>query len=169
MKGKITMFILFAFLNAEAVISQANKFGYISSSQLLSIMPESKEAERKLRIEVEKLEEELNKLNVEYQNKLQNYMDEQESLTTAVRQLRERELLELQNRIQEFHAGSQEIIQQRRRELMQPIFEKIENVISDVAREKAYYFVFDLDSSGILYFSDETEDILPLVKERLGL
>ncbi len=70
---------------------------------------------------MEKLEEELEKLNVEYQSKLLNYIDEQESLTTVVKQLLERKLMELQNRIQEFQAGVQKILQQRRLELIQPI------------------------------------------------
>ncbi len=167
---KNLLFIISAFLiSASVIYAQPNKFGYINTSQLLNMMPESKEADRQMRLEVEKLEEELEKLNVEYQSKLQNYIDEQESLTTVVKQLRERELMELQNRIQEFQAGAQEILQQRRLELIQPIFEKIEKVISEVAREKGYYFVFDIEGSGILYFSDETEDILPFVREKLGL
>jgi outer membrane protein len=167
---KNLFFIISAFIITASVINaQPNKYGYINTSQLLSIMPESKEADDQMRNEVTKLEEELGNLNVEYQNKLQKYVEEQESLTPTVKQLRERELVELQTRMQEFQAGAQESLQQRRAELLQPIFGKIENAISEVAREKGYYFVFDVERSGILYFNDETEDIFPFVREKLGL
>jgi outer membrane protein len=167
---KNLFFTISVFLITASVINaEPNKFGYINTSQLLSIMPESKEADAQMRMEVTKLEEELGNLNVEYQSKLQKYVEEQESLTAVVKQLRERELVELQTRMQEFQAGAQESLQQRRSELIQPIFSKIEIAISEVAREKGYYFVFDIEGSGILYFSDETVDILPFVREKLGL
>ena len=167
---KNLFFIVSAFLITASVINaQPNKFGYINTSQLLNIMPESKEADSQIRLEVEELGEELENLNVEYQNKLQKFVEEQESLTTVVRQLRERELVELQTRMQEFQTGAQESMQQRRAELLQPIFDKIDKAISEVAREKGYYFVFDIERSGILYFDDETEDIFPFVSEKLEL
>ncbi|MGF1587494.1 MAG: OmpH family outer membrane protein [Bacteroidales bacterium] len=167
---KNLLVIISAFLITASVINaQPNKYGYINTSQLLNVMPESKEADLQMRNEVAKLEEELDNLNVEYQNKLQKYVEEQESLTAVVKQLRERELVELQTRMQEFQSGAQEGLQQRRAELLQPIFDRIDKAISEVAREKGYYFVFDIERSGILYYDDETEDIYPFVSEKLGL
>jgi outer membrane protein len=156
-------------LASPAVNAQSSKFGYLSTSQLLQIMPEGSAADNQLRLEIQNLEKELETLNAEYRNKVQKYLEEQETLSNSVRQLRERELTELQNRIQEFQAGAQEDLQQKRAELLQPIFAKIESVIAEVARERGYTFVFDLDINSILYFSDETEDILPFIKEKLNL
>jgi outer membrane protein len=165
---KITV-ICVLLLSAPAVNAQTSKFGYISTSQLLRIMPEGAAADNQLRLEIQNLQKELETLNTEYRNKFTKYLEEQETMSNSVRQLRERELTELQNRIQEFEAGAQEDLQQRRVELLQPIFAKIENVINEVARERGYTFVFDLDINSILYFSDETEDILPFIKEKLNL
>lgn len=132
-------------------------------------MPEREAAQRQLQREEQSLIDELEKLQVEYNNKLQNYVEAQDSLSNVVRQLRERELRELQTRIQEFQAGAQEDLQQRQMELIQPIFDKIEKVISEVARERGYIYVFDLDANSVLYFSDQSEDVLPFVREKLGL
>lgn len=170
MKNIVRLLIVTAFiLVAPAAGAQALKFGHINSSRLLSIMPEREAAQRALQREAQKLGEELEKLQVEYSNKLQNYIEAQDTLSNVVRQLRERELMELQNRIQEFQTGAQEDLQQREMELIQPIFEKIEKTISEVARERGYIYVFDIDANSILYFSDDSEDILPYVREKLGL
>ncbi|MFO7923413.1 MAG: OmpH family outer membrane protein [Bacteroidales bacterium] len=170
MKNVLKLLFIAALLMAGPVVhSQTVKFGHINSSRLLNLMPEREAAQRELQREAQSLGEELEKLQVEYNNKLQNYMEVQDSLTSVVRQLRERELRELQTRIQEFQAGAEEDLQQREMELIQPIFEKIEKVISEVARERGYIYVFDIDANSILYFSDESEDILPFVRERLEL
>ena len=161
------LFILF--LSFQPAGAQTCRFGYISTSRLVALMPESAEADARMRREVRSLEEELQKLNNEYQQKLQKYVEEQEILTSVVRQSRERELMELQNRIQDFQAGAQESLQERRMELLQPIFNKIEKAVDEVARERGYTLVFDLDNSSLLYMGDDTEDIMPYVREKLGL
>lgn len=161
-----TIIIIFASQPAGA---QTIRFGYISTSQLLGMMPESAEADMQMRREVRSLEEELQKLNNEYQEKLQKYIEEQEMLTVVVRQSRERELMELQNRIQDFQAGAQESLQERRIELLKPIFDRIEKAVAEVGRERGYTLVFDLDNNSLLYLGDDTEDILPYVREKLGL
>jgi outer membrane protein len=159
-----------AFLIAGTIAgAQELKFGHINSSRVLSIMPEREAAIKTLQSEAQKLGETLESLNVEYNNKLQKYLEEQDTLSNVLKQLRERELRELQGRIQEFQSQAQEDIQQREGELLQPIFEKIEKVISEVARERGLIYVFDLDSQALLYFSDASEDILPFVRTKLGL
>ncbi len=170
MKNALKLLLVSALLVAGPVLSaQTLKFGHINSSRLLSVMPEREAAQRQLQREAQNLGEELEKLQVEYNNKLQNYIEAQDTLSNVVRQLRERELRELQTRIQEFQAGAQEDLQQREMELIQPIFEKIEKAISEVARERGYIYVFDIDANSILYFSDESEDVLPYVREKLGI
>ncbi len=170
MKNSLKLFFISALLIAVPVISaQAQKFGHINSSRLLSIMPEREAAQAQLQREAQKLGDELEKLQVEYNNKLQTFIEAQDTLSNVVRQLRERELRELQSRIQEFQVGAQEDLQQREMELIQPIFDKIEKTIAEVALEKGYIYVFDIDANSILYFSDESEDILPFVRQKLGL
>jgi outer membrane protein len=170
MKNALKLLLITALLVAGPVVTtQAQKFGHINSSRLLGMMPEREAAQKQLQKEAQSLTEELEKLQVEYNNKLQNYVGAQDTLSNTVRQLRERELRELQTRIQEFQAGAQEDLQRREMELIQPIFEKIEKVISEVAVERGYIYVFDLDANSVLYFSSESEDVLPFVREKMGI
>jgi outer membrane protein len=170
MKNALKLLLFTALLVAGPVLNaQTFKFRHINSSRLLSAMPEREAAQKQLQREAQSLGEELEKLQVEYNNKLQNYVGAQDTLSDTVRQLRERELRELQTRIQEFSAGAQEDLQKREMELIQPIFEKIEKVISEVAVERGYIYVFDLDANSVLYFSNESEDVLPFVREKMGI
>ncbi len=170
MKNALNLLLVTALLVASPVIqAQTLKFGHINSSQLLREMPERETAQRQLEREARSLGEELENLQVEYNNKLQSYIEVQETLTPTVRNLRERELRELQSRIQEFQANAQEDLQMREMELIQPIFEKIEKAIAEVARERGYIYVFDIDANSILYFSDDSENVLPFVREKLEL
>jgi outer membrane protein len=170
MKNALKLLLITALLVAGPVVTtQAQKFGHINSSRLLGMMPEREAAQKQLQKEAQSLTEELEKLQVEYNNKLQNYVGAQDTLSNTVRQLRERELRELQTRIQEFQAGAQEDLQRREMELIQPIFEKIEKVIAEVAVERGYISVFDLDANSVLYFSSESEDVLPFVREKMGI
>lgn len=170
MKNALKLLLITALLIAGPVVTaQAQKFGHINSSRLLGMMPEREAAQKQLQKEAQSLTDELEKLQVEYNNKLQNYVGAQDTLSNTVRQLRERELRELQNRIQEFQAGAQEDLQKREMELLQPIFERIEKVISEVAVERGYIYVFDLDANSVLYFSDESEDVLPFVRQKMGI
>ncbi len=170
MKNALKLLFISALLVAGPVLmAQDYKFGHINSSQLLRIMPEREQAQKKLQEEIQSLSETLDELQVEYNKKLQAYVEAQENLSNTVRQLRESELRELQNRMQQFQATAQEDIQQREIELMQPIFEKIENTIAEVARERGYIYVFDLDGNSVLYFSDDSEDVFPFVREKMGI
>jgi outer membrane protein len=55
--------------------------------------------------------------------------------------------------------------------MLKPIFEKAQKAVSDVGKEKGLIFVFDISGElgTVLYHSNESLDILPLVKTKLGL
>jgi len=51
----------------------------------------------------------------------------------------------------------------------QPIYEKANNAIQEVAKENKFTYVFDLAARSIIYFSEDSENVLPLVKKKLGI
>ena len=52
---------------------------------------------------------------------------------------------------------------------MQPIMDKALNAIKAVGKENGFTYIFDMSQGGILFNADNTEDVLPLVKKKLGL
>ena len=54
-------------------------------------------------------------------------------------------------------------------ELLQPIIEKAKKAIDDVAAENGFLYVFDMSMGAILYNSDQSVDLMPLVLKKLGV
>jgi len=145
------------------------KFGHINSQELLSLMPERDSAQLQLERYVTQLQEQLEDMQVEYQNKVQKYLAEQENYTDLIRQNKEQELADLQERIQNFQVSAQEDMQAMEARLLQPIVRKAEQAVRNVAEENGFTYVFDISRGAIIYFSEDSQDILPLVKQKLGL
>ena len=171
MKNLIKLLVIILFLfSGTAVNAQNYKFGHINSQELLSIMPERDSAEAKIQQYAKELEGELEIMNVEYNNKLNDYVKKQDVLTPLVKQTKEKELNEFQSRIQEFTNNAEQELQQQNAQLIQPIIQKAEKAIKDVAKENGFTYIFDLARGSVIYFSEEqSEDILPMVKKKLGL
>jgi len=74
----------------------------------------------------------------------------------------------LQNRVEEFKNQSQELLSKKEQELIQPLIDKAKKAISDVAKERGYTYIFDVSAGSLLYYQD-SDDIMPYVKEKLGI
>jgi outer membrane protein len=146
------------------------KFGHINSTELIQLMPETKKADTALKKFGESLESQLKTMSAEYQTKLQLYQSKRDSLPDAVRGIKEQELQDLGNRIQDFQQTAQESIQKKKEELYGPILKKAEDAIKDIAKEKGYAYVFDTapGSSSVIY-AQSSDDLMPQVKVKLGM
>ena len=170
MKNLLKLLVLTLFLfSGTAVNAQNFKFGHINSQELLSIMPEKDSAEAIIQKYAMDLEGELEIMNVEYRNKLNDYLEKQDNLTPLVKQTKEQELNEFSSRIQDFTNNAQQELQKQEAQLIQPIIMKAEKAIKDVGKEKGFTYIFDLSRGAVIFFSEQSEDILPLVKKKLGL
>lgn len=167
--------ILFISIAVAAVFFSSNtiaqnlKFGHINGQELLTLMPERDSAEAKLKAYGADLTEQIEQLYVEYNNKAQNYQQRRNTLTDAIREQREKELSDLEQRIREFEATAQQDYQRMQGEMMQPIMEKADAAIKKVAKANGFIYIFDISAGGVVYFSDSSVDILPLVKKELGI
>ncbi|MDX9769409.1 MAG: OmpH family outer membrane protein [Tenuifilaceae bacterium] len=168
---RFAMFMLAAaLLFTGSVFAQtAPKFAHINGQELLSIMPDRDSAEAKLNAYGQDLQEQIEELHVEYNNKLQTYMQRRETFTDAIREARERELTSLQQRIQEFEQTAQQDFQRMQGELMRPLMEKADAAIRKVAKQEGVIYVFDLSVGSVVYFSDDSIDLMPFVKKELGI
>ncbi len=143
------------------------KIGHIDSQALIMAMPESDSAQKKLQASQKQIQETLESLQVEFNQKYQAYIDKQSTYTDLIRSAKETELQDLNQRIQDFQANAQQDLQKQQTDLFQPIQDKAKKNIDEVARENGFTYIFD--SQAIIYASDSSEDILPLVKKKMGL
>jgi outer membrane protein len=148
--------------------AQALKFGHINSADLIQSMPQTKTADSTLKKFAESLDSQLKTMTIEYQTKLQYYQSKADSMPDAIKQTKEKELYDLQTRIQDFQQTAQESIQKKKEEIYGPILKKAEDAIKTLAKEKSYSYIFDT-SVGAVIFAQESDDIMPMVKQRLGI
>lgn len=163
-----TILILSVFLTPVIVHAQAPKFGHINSADLIQLMPETKQSDSTLRKFGESLDGQLKTMTAEYQSKLQKYQSSRDSMPDAIKAVKEKELEDLGNRIQDFQQTAQESIQKKKEDLYGPILKKADQAIKDIAKDKGYTYIFDT-SSGTVLFADPSEDIMSLVKTKMGL
>ncbi|MBO4739992.1 MAG: OmpH family outer membrane protein, partial [Bacteroidales bacterium] len=58
--------------------------------------------------------------------------------------------------------------QKKQMELLQPIKDRVEKAIAEVAKENGYSYVFD-SGLGVLLYQDESDNIFELVKKKIGI
>lgn len=146
----------------------AQKFGYINSQELLSQMPEVKKADSSLQLFAKSYQDQLDVMGKEYQKKLQEYQASAKTMSDAMKEVKEKELMDLQNRMETTNQSGQEKIQKKKEELYGPILEKADKAIKEVAKTNNYDYVFDAGAGSLLYAKD-SDNILPLVKAKLGI
>lgn len=164
---KTILTLCFVALGLCAVQAQ-NKLGYINSNELLSIMPESVAMQDELQSYAKGLESSLGAMQAEGEKKLADYQQNEATMSELVKQDKIRELENIQQRILEFQQNAQESLSAKEQELITPILDKARKAIDEVAKEGNFTYIFDASTGNILY-ANENENILPLVKAKLGL
>ena len=145
------------------------QIGVINTQELMEVMPETKEAQTKLEEEAQRYSEILEGIQVEFNTKFAEYQRAGATLSDAVSQYQARELNDLQNRYNEFQEMAQQDMEVLQRQLMTPIFDKIDQTVNKVAKDNGIIIVLDT-STGVTIFVDETvPNLLPLVKRELGI
>lgn len=149
--------------------SQATvKLGYVDSNELLELMPGKDSVQQVLQAYGQSLETQLQTMYGEYQTKVQDYQANSRTMSDIIRQTKEKEIADLETRIQTFQQQADQDLQDKQVELLQPILDKAKNAINAVAKEKGYTYIFDVGTGAFLYF-ENGDNILPLVKAKLGL
>ncbi len=159
--------VLFALISSS--YGQVNaKLGYIDSNELLEMMPGKDSIQTALQEYGRTLETQLQTMYGEYQTKVQDYQANSRTMSDIIRQTKEKELADLETRIQTFQQQADTDLQNKQVELLQPLLDKAKNAINAVAKENGYTYIFDVGTGAFLYF-EKGDNILPLVKTKLGL
>ena len=150
--------------------AQNLKFGHINSQELIGLMPERDSALVKLQNYTNEVEETMAEMQQEYQTKANVYQQKQATWTAAVLEAKQRELLELQQRLEQFNQTAQQEYQQMQQIFLSPVFQKANEAIAKVARNNGVTYIFDLSSGGVIFFDDKVSVyILPMAKSELGI
>ena len=165
---KKVLFTLATSLAVMLSVQAQSKFGYLNSNELLAMMPESQSMQEELQTYAKGLESQLTAMQAEYEKKVVEYQQNETSYTDIIKEDKIREIEGIQQRVVEFQKNAQQSLSEKEAELFTPIREKAMAAIDKVAREGNYTFIFDSGAGSFLYAA-ESENVLNLVKSKLGL
>ena len=160
----LSLFCLPLMINAQKVI----KLGHIDSNELLKSMPGRDSAQAELQKHGKQLQTTLEGMRTELESKYQAYQADAPNMSDLIKQSKQKELQDMQARIEEFQTNAQKDLQEKEKKLLSPIIDKAKKAIEEVAKENKYTYIFD-SGVGVLLYSDSSDDILLLVKKKLGL
>lgn len=166
---KKLLLVAFAAITTLGASAQNLKFAHINSQELLAIFPGRDSAEAKLQKEYTDTQTIMEEMQVEFNKKYQDYLEKQETFSSIAKRAKEEELQELQSRIQNFQSSAQEGLQKKEAELFKPIMDKAKAMVEEAGKEGGYMYVFDTSGGQVLYFSDKSTDLMPVLKKKLGI
>ncbi len=152
-----------------AVVLHAQKFGHVNSEVLLQAMPEFDTAQMKVQELRQHYELEIERIQVEINKKIEEFNQSESTMSDLIKEAKASEIQELQMRLQNYSQTAQQDLQQQSTMMIQPVMEKARNAIDEVAKEHGLIYVFDISQGNPVYTSEESLDLVPLVKAKLGL
>jgi len=161
--------VLFFVIATASVNAQTLKFGHIDLQALIQVMPERANAETEFNKYQTDIEDIFGGMQKEYQQKLAELQQLGDAASEVKRNAKVTEIQDLQQRMQNYQSTAQQQLQQKQQELLKPVFDKADSVIAEVAKEKGLIYVFDSSTNVVLYKSNQSIDLLPLVKTKLGI
>ncbi len=167
MKNLVIMLAL-ALTTAPAAFAQTVKLGHIDRQKLMLLLPERKTAETKMQAFAKTLDDRLKAMGAEYQAKVADVQSRADAMTQTEKDVAVREIGELEQRIQSAQQKAQEDLDKQEEELLKPMVEKTNAAISDVAAANNFTYIFDTSTGFVLYY-ETGEDIMGLVKAKLGV
>lgn len=146
-----------------------DKFGHVNSQEILMAMPERVTIENTLDTLQTQWENEMVKMREEYLAKIKEFQDKQATMPESIKQARQSEIVDLEQRISTFNQTASADLQQKQQELLTPVIDKIRKAIEEVGAENGFTYIFDMAAQSIIYQSPKANDVTLLVKKKLGI
>ncbi len=142
------------------------KIGFISTEELIGAMPEAEKANE----ELQEYQTALQQQGMSYYKEL-NELDslfarDSAKMSKATKELKRNDMIALYQKAQGWQQTMQQMLGEKQQTLLGPIQKKAMDNIKLVAKESGYTYIFE---AGSLLVSPPADDILPLVKKKLGI
>jgi outer membrane protein len=165
MKQALTLGLVIIALTAfNPFLYAQNKTGYVSIDEVVQLMPDYKKAtgemsqyDSTLQIEYAETLKELNR-----QDSL--FKMDSTKMSPAAKNAKKEMMKKLLVELQGYEQNYQQKMQQKQEELMAPIAQKANQLITDVAKANGYIYVFRKEA---LLVQPDADDLLPLIKKKL--
>jgi outer membrane protein len=162
--------ILITLIGLTSLSVQAQKFAYVDSDYILERIPEYSSAQDQLEKLSLNWQSEIEEIYQQIDLMYKKYQADKILLTQEMKNKRESEIINKEKEAKELQRkrfGPEGDLYTKRKELIQPIQDKVYNAIQDFSNEKRYDVIFDKSSNLIMLFSnnslDKSDDILKML------
>lgn len=148
------------------------KIGYVSSEAIMKQLPDAQDAQKQIDALVAEWQNELNKMQQDWQKKYDDYEKRKLILTEQRRVEMERELRDSDQKIIDFRNkkfGQNGDLFSKQSELMKPVQDRVFKAIQDVAVEDGYDYIFDKSGEILLMYANSKYDLTKKVLEKLNV
>ena len=161
--------VLFMILMLAPIAAMAQKFGHVNSQEVIQAMPEYTKAKTEIEALAQQYEADLKSMQEEMTKKLKDYEANAKTLPDNIKQRRETELQEMDQKIRQSYQDNQQALAQAQQEKMQAITTKVIDAIKQVGQAGGYVYIMD-NAGGIPCISTTlSTDVTAQVKAKLGI
>ena len=171
MKNLVRTIALIAIFISLSLASNAQnpvKIGYVDFNGLIAAMPGIDSVKIKLQKYQQTLTDQMDAMGAEFESKYADYQSKAAGMSDLIKQTKEKELSDLQGRIDAFKTKAQQDLQSKQQELLQPIITKAKDAVKEIAKENKYTYIINAIEDVMLY-AEPGDDIMPMVKKKLGI
>lgn len=151
-----------------SLASFSQKYAYVDTKYILENIPEYIQAQKSLDDLSEKWENEIKAKQNNIQKKFQQYQAEELLLPAEMKKKKQEEIFNLEDELAKFQQskfGVEGELFQKRKELVEPIQNKVYNAIKELASVGGYDFIFDkANQTNILYASSKLDKSKRILK-----
>jgi outer membrane protein len=161
-------FLLVAAFITVSTAALAQKTGYISVDQVISIMPEVTKIDSQLqKFQADTVNAEFASL-IEQYNYKDSILNKTDTLKmpASLRKQYRNDLEGIAYQVQNWQAISQQAVQNKQNQLLAPVYRKVMAAIQSVAKEKGYTYIYD---KSVLILGPNADDLLPAVAQKLKI
>lgn len=150
-----------------SIVSAQTKVGTINTEYILSKMPEFEQVQKKLETYGKTLDTGLKEKFDEYQTKVKDYSEKEATYTDALKKLKQKDIMKLEEDIQKLRTNSSKLLQVRQDELLRPLYNKIGQEVEKIVKAEGFTQIFNENNS--LIYIDPKFDITTKVMKSMGI
>ena len=170
---KIT-FLAFAFIVLMASgnpLAAQNKYGHMNYGNLLEQIPELKSGNTQLETYRNQLVKQGQDRAAKWEKEVQEFQKKaQDGLLTGLQiKQAEEKLGKEQKALTAMEKDVIDKVTKKRNEILKPILDRVDVAVKAVGKENGYAMIFDSSLYNFILSAEDSDDVTPLVKNKLGL
>jgi outer membrane protein len=160
------VFVLAAMTLSIFGASAQQKIGYISTDELIGVMPEAEKADAELKEYQASLAQQCQDMMRDLNDKDSLFVRDSAKLSPSMKEIKKNELISLYQRVQNWNQQAQDMYQQETQKKIAPLRTKALDAIRAVAKENGYSYILDVNA---VIVGPPGDDVIALVKKKMGI